>query len=241
MKENKSSAFLHVIFILIALCAVAITSLMVYQVTLGNNQIISLEAELDSCTNKLELQESALASAEEQLGQYEAQLGEYEEQLATYEKQIKDMLSEVEKKYAVSSTKEYAEWVAAQSTLEPYDLYYDLQYAYEQLVELDSDYLIGTEKYKAALNLLVPKKNQSDLESYMATLKRYFGTSDISTVRNRFIDDLVSAKLLTEEENNYYSWNKSTLTTKNVMSKLNLTEDVANALMGMLRTMDWDV
>lgn len=180
-------------------------------------------------------------SYDNQITTLRSELDVYEDTLTTYEKKISDMIAANTQKYVVSTTKEYADWVAAQSAIEPYDLYNDLQYAYEQLIELEEDYLIGTEKYKAALNLLVPKKNQSDLESYMATLKRYFGTSDISTVRNTFIDDLISVELLTEEKNNYLTWNRSTLTTNNVMSKLNLTEDVANALMGMLRTMDWDV
>lgn len=241
MQEKKTSNFQNVIMILIAVCAVAITAIMVYQLALGNKQIELLEAELDSCRNQIESQASALTEAGEQLGQYEAQLGQYKEQLTSYAEQIKDMLSDEEKTYTISSTKEYAAWVAAQSALEPYDLYYDLQYAYEQLVELNSEYLIGTEEYKAALNLLVPKNKQEDLSSYMATLKRYFDTEEISTARSIFIDDLVSAKLLNDTGNNYYTWSLATLTTKNIMSKLSLTEDVANALMGLLRTIDWDV
>lgn len=235
MKENKSSIFQNAILVLIALCAAAITAIMVYQLTLGNKQIVSLEAELDSCKSQIESQANALTEAGEQLGQYEAQLAQYKQQLDSYAEKAK------EKTYAVSSTKEYAAWIAAQTALEPHDLFDDLQYAYEQLVELDSEYYIGTEKYKATLNLLVPQKEHENLSSYMATLTRYFGTSDTSAVWSRFIDDLVSAKLLTDKGNNYYEWNTGTLNTKNVMSKLNLTEDVANALLGLLRTMGWDV
>lgn len=235
MKDNKTSVFHNAILVLIALCATAITVIMVHQLTFGNKQIASLEAELDSCKSQIESQANALTEAGEQLGQYEAQLAQYKQQLDSYAEKSKG------KTYAVSSTKEYAAWVAAQTALEPHDLYDDLQYAYEQLVELDSEYYIGTEKYKATLNLLVPQKEHENLSSYMATLTRYFGTSDTSAAWSRFIDDLVSAKLLTDKGNNYYEWNTGTLNTKNVMSKLNLTEDVSNALLGLLRTMGWDV
>lgn len=241
MKGNKSSVFQNIMMALLALCVVVIAAIMVYQLTIGNKQIILLETELNMCKNQIKSQENALTEAKEQLGQYETQLGQYQEQLTSYAEQIEDMHTDGEKTNAVSSTKEYAAWVAAQSALEPYDLYYDLQHAYEQLMESDSNYLIGTKKYKTALNLLVPKIKRRDLTAYMATLDRYFGSSDISTVRYRIIDDLVAAKLLIEKGNDYYEWNKSFLSTEKVMSKLNLTEDVANALIGLLRTMDWDV
>lgn len=45
---------------------------------------------------------------------------------------------------------------------------------------------------------------------------------------------------MTEGEN-YYSWKVDKLTTANINNKLNLTTDVTNAMMGMLRAMDWDV
>lgn len=227
MTENKSSIFQNIIMVLIALCAVAITTIMVYQFTLGNKQMASLEADLVSCKSQIESHANTLTEAGEQLSQYEAELAQYKQQLDSYAE--------------VSSTKEYAAWIAAQNTLEPHDLYDDLQYAYEQLVDLNSEYYLGTEKYKAALNLLVPQKEHENLSSYMATLTRYFGTSDTSTVWNRFIADLVSANLLTDMGNNYYEWNTDTLNSKNVMDKLNLTKDVANALLGLLRTIGWDV
>lgn len=243
MREQKTSVFQNTLFALIALCAVAITVLMVYQLTVSNKQIATVETELNSCKAQIEAQEDAIATAEAQLGKAEAQLGEYEEKLALYEKQVADLLTDKENEpvYTVSSTKEYAAWIAAQSALEPQDLYDDLKYAYEQLSELDANYMIGTEKYKAALDLLVPKKSHADVSSYMATLKRYFSVSDIHTVRNRIIEDFVSAKLINDEGNNSYTWTYTTLATQNIMTKLNLTEDVANALLGLLRTMDWDV
>lgn len=229
METKQTSIFQKIILVTIALCTVAIVALMTYQVIIGQEKVSTLETNL--------------LKAEEQLSAYEGQLSTYESELIQYKNQIEELINKEDAtpKYAVSSTKEYAAWIAAQSALEPYDLYDDLQYAYEQLADLDSDYMIGTEVYKAAVNLLIPKKSQDDVSAYLKTLKRYFGVSDVYTIRSRFIDDLVSVKLLTSEGNNSYSWNQSTLTTKNVMSKLNLTEDVANALLGMLNTMDWGV
>lgn len=249
MKENKSSIFQGVIMTLIAFCVVAVTAIVVYQFITGNKQLTSIEAELYSCKSQLESQEKELKELDACKAQIELQANEitdareqiaqYEESLSSYKKQIENMYSS--KTTPISSTKEYAAWVDAQSATEPYDLYYDLQKAYNQLIELNSDFLIGTQKYKTAVNLLVPKNQQSDLSAYYETLKRYFGTSDISTTRHRFIDDLVSVNLLTDEGNGYYSYSNYTLTTTNIMDKLDLTEDVANALLGLLRVIDWDV
>ena len=55
------------------------------------------------------------------------------------------------------------------------------------------------------------------------------------------IDDLVSADLLNDDGDNRYSWDYDTLNAKNAVSGLYVTEDVAEALMGILRAMDWDV
>lgn len=221
---------------MIAICTAAIAALIAYQIILGNEQVMSLKAELDLCETQIDLQKNELAEAEERFMAYE-------EELAQYEKQLADLtaIKEKEPTYAVSSTKEYAAWVAAQSALEPYDLYDDMKYAYDQFEKLNSDHLIGTEVYIAALNLLVPKKSQDDVSAYLGTLKRYFDVSDVYTIRSRFVDDLVTTKLIIRNENNSYSWFRDTLTTENVMSHLNLTEDVANAMLGILNARGWGI
>lgn len=179
---------------------------------------------------------SLIQTQTEEIATYTEEIATYKEQINALKKQVNDLTKAKVPEY-ISSTKEYAAWVEAQSSVEPYDLYEDLQYAYEQYTKFDK----GTNKYKTALNLLVPKSEQDNLKEYNKKLKRYFGTSDRDTAANRFIDDLVSAGLLKRERDNYFSWNNNTLTPYNVKSKLNLTTDVANAMLGTLRTWGWDV
>ena len=225
--EKKSSNQYNFFNCITALCAVVICFLMVYQFAQGNNTIQLLQLELESCKNKIVEQESALLEAAEQL--------------SLFEEQVEKAMAEEEMTYVVSSTKEYAAWVVAQTAVEHTDLYNSMQYAYEQLLDLDEQYYDGSIKYRACLDLLVPEGNQENFSAYKTTLKRYLGASDQYIARNRFIEDLVSAELLVVEENGYYSWNRGTLTVDNVMNRLNVTEDVANAMLGLLRMIGWEV
>ena len=225
--DKKSSFLSSFLLSVAAISTIVIAFLMVSQSIKENNTIQQLMYELDACKEQIAAQERALLDAEEQI--------------AMFEKQVQEAMAEEEMTYIPSSTKEYAAWIVAQTAVEHNDLYYSLQYAYEQLIELESEYYDGSIKYKAALNLLVPEGNREDWSSYKATLKRYFGASDEFTARKRFIEDLVSAELLIDEEKDYYSWNRATLTVDNVMTKLNVTEDVANGMMGLLRMIGWDV
>ena len=225
--DKKPSFIFRFLLTIAAISTIVIAFLLVSQTIEENNTIQQLMYELDTCKEQIAAQERALLDAEEQI--------------AMFEKQVQEAIAEEEMTYIPSSTKEYAAWIVAQTAVEHTDLYYSLQYAYEQLMELKSEYYDGSIKYKAALNLLVPEENREDLSSYEATLKRYFGTSDEYTARKRFIEDLVSTELLIDEGKDYYSWNRSTLTVKNVMTKLNVTEDVADGMMGLLRIIGWDV
>lgn len=180
---------------------------------------------------EMENNDAKVQQLEEQILGKTEEIEKLEQQLQTYTVDVANDLS---------STKEYREWKAACNATEPYDLYDEMTRAYEEFLELYNDGYEGTVLYDATLKLLVPASSRSDLDSYMPILKRYFGVADYHTAIARFVDDLVSAQLLTLD-GEYYSWNHNTLSTKNVAAKLNLTTDTANALMGLLRTIGWDV
>ena len=245
METNKNT-FTKAVLIVLTVCAVAILVILSYQVLVSEKSVSGLEAQLAACEDELasvkEEMEGYKATTSEQLSTYESELKSSKETIKALEGQIKDLTTSKQTIISgPSSTAEYKAWVEAQSALEPYDLYDDLSLAYEQLVEHYDNGYDGTELYDASLKLLVPSSQRSKLDSYMKTLNRYFDYSSYYTPRNNFIDDLVSAKLLIDEGNDTYSWYYDTLTTKNVVSKLNVTTDVANAMLGLLRTIGWDV
>lgn len=191
-----------------------------------------------------------MRSSKKELVATKSELTVANEQIASLEKQITSLKNEISKlkevnkseqtKNTLSSSKEYLNWVASQTAVEPYDLYNDLKYAYQQFSEYHDNYYIGTEKYNAALKLLVPTSNQQDVDGYLWKLNRYF-SKDQNTSTQAFVDDLVSVGLLTEVSENSYSWNREELNKSNVVAKLNVTNDVAEGLLGLLRTCDWDV
>lgn len=214
MKENKS-VFSKILLVIITLCLLAIVVLMFFQ-------FVYYFAQIE---------------------EYEDQLIFYETELENSKKQVVDMEKRLSAFHLTSSTEtteKYTAWLLAQSAEEPYDLYNSLKSAYKQLIDLHQNYAFGTVKYKAAVDLLIPEDAKSDIESYFPVLERYFGV-DMASAQITLIDDLVSADLLNDDGDNRYSWDYDTLNAKNAVSGLYVTEDVAEALMGILRAMDWDV
>ena len=226
----KKQSFLYFLLSLIALCSVL-------SVVIVIRQQLSYETQLK--TTQLEL-----AATKEELLAYEATLAAYKNELETAKDNIASLSaiqSEEAERTQLSNTQQFLDWQKAQFVVEPDALYIQLKLAYTQFIELYEKGFDGTEKYKTALNLLVPSSKQDSLDTYLGTLKRYYGAANTDKAIDYFIDDLVKAGLLTSKGNNYYSWNYSTLTSKNVVSKLGVTQDVADSLLGLLRCLDWSV
>ena len=249
--EAKNSIFTQILLSLIALCSLAICAVLAYQVlpldkysaALENSDsaVEKLEKELLDSKSAVEKLEKELLDSKSAVEKLEKELLDSKSSLAELEISIERLTSEKEIANSPSVTPEYKAWLVAKTAVEPYDLYDDLSDAYNQFVELYDNGYNGTVLYDATLKLLVPSNKHQQIDAYIKTLERYFGASSYYTARSCFIEDLVNAKLLTDDGNGYYSYNKSTLITNNVMSKLNVTTDVAEALLGLLRTIGWDV
>lgn len=227
MKENKS-VFSKILLVIITLCLLAIVAFMFLQFIFYFAQIEEYEEQLKFYETELENSKNQVAAMEEQLSALEKIFPS------------SDNGTSAPSPSSTATTDKYTAWLIAQSAEEPYDLYNDLKYAYKQLIELHQNSAFGTVKYKAAVDLLIPEGAKSDVESYFPVLERYFGV-DMASAQITLIDDLVSVDLLKDDGNNSYSWYYDTLNAKNAVSSLYVTEDVAEALMGILRAMDWDI
>lgn len=222
----KKSLFSNILLCIIALCIVSLLAIVVYNQQFYKQQILAYEEELNSAAIQLQNYEDNLLSAQKQIDDLKVKVND----LTTYKTE-----------HTISTTNAYRSWIEAQTAVEPYDLYDDLKYAYEQLTEsIDKGY-VGTVIYAATKNLLVPANKQTNMDEYVSILDRYFGVEHPYYARTQFITDLVKVNLLTEDGDDYYSWNRNTLTVQNAKSKLGLTEDVANAMFGLLRAIGWDI
>lgn len=222
----KKSIFANISLLIIAACTVSLVAIAVYNQMFYRQQILVYEEELNNTTHQLQSYENDLLNAQKQIDDLKVAVNEF----TTYKAE-----------HTISTTEAYRLWVEAQTAVEPYDLYDDLKYAYEQLIESIDNGYDGTVMYEATKNLLIPVNKQSNMDEYISILDRYFGGENTYYARKQFITDLVKVNLLTEDGDNYYSWNSNTLTVQNAKSKLGLTEDVANAMFGLLRAIGWDV
>ena len=252
--ETTKSTFVKIILLVISVCTLAICIFLACQLYIFNDADMLFESYSSQLSNAQEQLAEYKAITDQQLEAYETELAnsqniieELKEALANsnasvaeLQASVRELTAEKELVSYLSSTDKYKAWVAAQSAIEPYDLYNDLSYAYEQFVDLYDNGYVGTVMYDATLDLLVPSYKHSTPDTYIDTLERYFGNSSYHTVVNRLIDDLVTAKLVSDDGDKY-SWYSNTLTVQNVMNKLNVTIDVAEALLGLLRTFGWNI
>ena len=222
--EHKN-IFLKFLLTIIAISTFTLCSIVIYQMFIDNHQ-----------------KETEIILLKQQISDYQKEIADNTIKFETLEKQLTTIIEENDAIEASlpSSTSVYHEWLNANSALEPYDLYDDLSLAYEQLVELNEEGFDGTVLYDACVKLLVPASYRNNIDKYLSKLNKYYDYSDYYYPTKQFIDDLVSAELLTKNGDSY-TWNYSTLTTENVVAKLSLTKDSANALMGLLRAIGWDV
>lgn len=227
MKENKS-VFSKILLVIITLCLLAIVAFMFLQ-------FIFYFAQIEGYEEQLKVYETELENSKNQVAAMEEQLSALEKMFPSSDNGTSALSTS-----STATTEKYTAWLIAQLAEEPYDLYNNLKYAYKQLIELHQNFAIGTVKYKAAVDLLIPEGAKSDVESYFPVLERYFG-ADMASAQDTLVGDLLSVNLLKDEGNNRYSWSGLTLNAKNAVSSLYVTEDVAEALMGILRAMDWDV
>lgn len=132
----------------------------------------------------------------------------------------------------------YQDWLNAQNATEAGTMYNDVIQAYDAIKDALESGKIGTQKYKAAIEFLVPKSvDENAVQQYVDTLKKYL-TDDSKGITN-FLNDAVKAGLMEEDSSGYVAIaGKKTI--DDFCDALKLTPDMVRAIFGELQEYGFD-
>ena len=132
----------------------------------------------------------------------------------------------------------YQDWLNAQNATEAGTMYDDAIKAYDAIKDALESGKIGTQKYKAAVEFLVPKSvDENAVQQYVDTLKKYL-TDDSKGITN-FLNDAVKAGLMEEDSNGYVAIaGKKTI--DDFCDAMKLTPDMVRAIFGELQEYGFD-
>lgn len=132
----------------------------------------------------------------------------------------------------------YQDWMNAQNATEAGTMYDDAIKAYDAIKDALESGKIGTQKYKAAIEFLVPKSvDENAVQQYVDTLKKYL-TDDSKGITN-FLNDAVKAGLMEEDSSGYVAIaGKKTI--DDFCDALKLTPDMVRAIFGELQEYGFD-
>lgn len=136
----------------------------------------------------------------------------------------------------------YQDWLNAQNATEAGTMYSDAIQAYDAIKDALESGKIGTQKYKAAVEFLVPKSvDENAVQQYVDTLKKYL-TDDSKGITN-FLNDAVKAGLMEEDSSGYVAIaGKKTI--DDFCDAMKLTPDMVRAIFGELQeygfNFNWD-
>ena len=134
------------------------------------------------------------------------------------------------------ATSAYKKWMDAQNAPEAGDAYNNMITAMGQIQEgLDSG-KIGTAKFKAAVELLVPEGE--DVEQYMKVLGEYL--TEGSDGLQKFIDNMFAKGFLSKGPNGMYSFMAGT-TVEDIAKGLGLTDELTRYMLQALQDYGWNV
>lgn len=132
----------------------------------------------------------------------------------------------------------YQDWLNAQNATEAGTMYNDAIQAYDAIKDALESGKIGTQKYKAAIEFLVPKNvDENAVQQYVDTLKKYL-TDDSKGITN-FLNDAVKAGLM-EEDNSGYVAIAGKKTIDDFCDAMKLTPDMVRAIFGELQEYGFD-
>lgn len=142
----------------------------------------------------------------------------------------------------VQVSEAYQDWLNAQNATEAGTMYNDAIKAYDAIKDALESGKIGTQKYKAAIEFLVPKSvDENAVQQYVDTLKKYL-TDDSKGITN-FLNDAVKAGLMEEDSSGYVAIaGKKTI--DDFCDAMKLTPDMVRAIFGELQeygfNFNWD-
>ena len=134
----------------------------------------------------------------------------------------------------------YQDWLNAQNATEAGTMYDDAIKAYDAIKDALESGKIGTQKYKAAVEFLVPKSvDENAVQQYVNTLKKYL-TDDSKGITN-FLNDAVKAGLMEEDSSGYVAIaGKKTI--QDFCDAMKMTPEMVRAIFGELQEygFDWE-
>lgn len=132
----------------------------------------------------------------------------------------------------------YQDWLNAQNATEAGTMYDDAIKAYDAIKDALESGKIGTQKYKAAIEFLVPKSvDENAVQQYVEILKKYL-TDDSKGITN-FLNDAVKAGLMEEDSSGYVAI-AGEKTIQDFCDAMKLTPDMVRAIFGELQEYGFD-
>lgn len=191
----------------------------------------------------------ALNTAVQQNGELEGENAEQVEkarsELDAQSKQLRENCRNLQMQYSllVQSSGAYQDWVNAQNATESGDMYDSIIKAKQTIAEGLKNGKIGTEKFKAAVELTIPDDYQGDIAKYMKRLNRYFkqasdGSADASGLNN-FLKDSIKAGLMSKDAKDQITI-AANKTTKDFADALHLSMEDVQSIWGELQEYGWE-
>lgn len=187
----------------------------------------NLQLYRDVLENTTDLTEDSRKALEDKISALESEQAVIRSDIDAYNR----LGSEIE--YATSS---YKKWLDAQDAPEAGDAYANMRTAMEQIKEGQKSGKIGTAKYKAAVELLVPEGK--DVQEYMKTLGEYI-TEDSDGIW-KFVDDMFARGFLSKDANGRYSFMQG-VTVEDIAQGLGLTDELTQYMLQALQDYGWNV
>lgn len=191
----------------------------------------------------------ALNTAVQQNGKLEGENAEQVEkaraELEAQSKQLRENCRNLQMQYSllVQNSGAYQDWVNAQNATESGDMYDSIINAKKAIAEGLKNGKIGTEKFKAAVELTIPDDYQGDIAKYMKRLNRYFkqasdGSADASGLNN-FLKDSIKAGLMSKDAKDQITI-AANKTTKDFADALHLSMEDVQSIWGELQEYGWE-
>lgn len=190
----------------------------------------------------------ALNTAVQQNGELEGENAEQVEkarvELEAQSKQLRENCRNLQIQYSLlmQNSGAYQDWVNAQNASEAGDMYDSIINAKKAIAEGLKNGKIGTEKFKAAVELTIPEDYQDDIAKYMKRLNRYFkqasdGSADASGLNN-FLKDSIKAGLMSKDAKDQITI-AANKTTKDFADALHLSMEDVQSIWGELQEYGW--
>ena len=191
----------------------------------------------------------ALNTAVQQNGELEGENAEQVEkarsELEAQSKQLRENCRNLQMQYSllVQNSGAYQDWVNAQNATESGDMYDSIIKAKQTIAEGLKNGKIGTEKFKAAVELTIPEDYHGDIAKYMKRLNRYFkqasdGSADASGLNN-FLKDSIKAGLMSKDAKDQITI-AANKTTKDFADALHLSMEDVQSIWGELQEYGWE-